>query len=90
MRTLRYRLNRLTRWRLARPTRIEYADVVDHALEDLPDEERFVPCVLPNWDNTPRSGVRGLVYERATPELFRRYLDKGAGEKSGIDPGSTQ
>ena len=70
------RMDRLTRNRWKRPSRIDYADVVKHALEDMPDEARFLPCVLPNWDNTPRSGSRGVVYEGATPRLFRRYLDK--------------
>lgn len=39
---------------------------------DWPD----YPLVLPNWDNTPRSGMRGLVFENATPELFRGHLRK--------------
>lgn len=75
-RNLGQRLHRLTHNRFARPTRIAYADVVDRALEDMPDEMRFLPCVLPNWDNTPRSGLRGVVYENSTPEEFRRYLVK--------------
>ena len=29
------------------------------------------PCILPNWDNTPRSGVNGMVLHGSTPELFR-------------------
>jgi hypothetical protein len=37
---------------------------------DWPD----YPLVLPNWDNTPRSGPRGLVLDGATPERFRRHL----------------
>jgi hypothetical protein len=37
---------------------------------DWPD----YPLVLPNWDNTPRSGMRGLVFENATPDLFRGLL----------------
>jgi hypothetical protein len=32
--------------------------------------------VLPGWDNTPRSGVRGVVYEGETPDMFRQYLQK--------------
>lgn len=32
------------------------------------------PLVLPNWDNTPRAGLDGLVFCNATPELFRRLL----------------
>ncbi len=29
------------------------------------------PCVYPNWDNTPRSGRRGVVLHGATPDKFR-------------------
>jgi len=32
------------------------------------------PITLPNWDNTPRSGGRGLVFQNSTPELFRGHL----------------
>jgi lipopolysaccharide biosynthesis protein len=32
--------------------------------------------VLPNWDNTPRSGTKGLVLQGATPYLFGQYLQK--------------
>jgi hypothetical protein len=67
-------LKKSNRWR--RPTRIQYADVVRHAFHDMPRGERFLPSVLPGWDNTPRSGVRGVVYEGETPELFRQYLQK--------------
>jgi len=35
---------------------------------------RNYPCVVPNWDNTPRSGRRGLVLHESTPELFRIHL----------------
>lgn len=31
---------------------------------------RIQPCVYPNWDNTPRSGRRGVVLHGATPEAF--------------------
>ena len=30
--------------------------------------------MIPNWDNTPRSGLRGLVLHGSTPELFRQHL----------------
>lgn len=62
--------------RLQRPTRIRYADVVRHTLNDLPTDGRALPCVLPNWDNTPRSGTRGVVFEGATPALYADYLRK--------------
>lgn len=70
-----WKLRRLTN-RYRRPTRVAYHNVVAAALEDMPDDPRFLPSVLPNWDNTPRSGPRGVVYEGATPALFEQYLRK--------------
>ncbi len=35
------------------------------------------PTVLPNWDNTPRSGLNGLVLHGSTPELFKTVLRRG-------------
>jgi lipopolysaccharide biosynthesis protein len=37
---------------------------------------RTYPCIVPNWDNTPRSGKNGLVLHGSTPELFRILLRK--------------
>ncbi|MFD2598326.1 glycoside hydrolase family 99-like domain-containing protein [Sphingobacterium corticis] len=34
------------------------------------------PMVLPNWDNTPRSGINGNVIKNATPETLYLQLDK--------------
>ena len=54
-----------------------YSDVVKSAFSEFPADPRFLPCVLPNWDNTPRSGRRGVVFAKSSPELFREYLVKG-------------
>lgn len=35
-----------------------------------------IPCVLPNWDNTPRSGPRGVVMEGCSPVAFGSALDR--------------
>ena len=32
------------------------------------------PSLVHAWDNTPRSGSRGIVYENATPQLFKKML----------------
>ncbi len=63
--------------RLLRPLVYSYNDVVKSAFNEIPADPRFLPCVLPNWDNTPRSGKRGVVFEKSSPELFREYLVKG-------------
>jgi hypothetical protein len=33
-----------------------------------------LPCVVPNWDNTPRTGARGLVLAGASPARFATQL----------------
>ena len=38
------------------------------------DGVRKIPTVVPNWDNTPRIGRRGLVLTGCTPETFREHL----------------
>lgn len=34
------------------------------------------PCVIPNWDNTPRSGRNGLVLTNSSPDLLRLQIRK--------------
>ena len=42
------------------------------------DKRKFpVMIVVPNWDNTARSGQRGRVLRDSTPELFGRHLRDG-------------
>lgn len=36
--------------------------------------EEVVPTILPNWDHSPRSGVRAFIMRNATPEAFRRHV----------------
>ena len=72
LRKLRYRVADLRRL----PTIHQYEHVIDHlVVEPTPGIESF-PCVIPNWDNTPRSGTNGMVLNGSTPELFRKHLRK--------------
>src|SRR5262249_11611209 len=64
------------RWRQL-PTIYDYADVYEELIREQmgdPPEQNRHPCVIPNWDNTPRSGRAGRVLYRSNPELFRRQL----------------
>ena len=42
-----------------------------------------LPCVLPNWDNTPRSGRRGAVLHGSTPALFREMVERAVDAVAG-------
>ena len=52
----------------------DYEDILGILLRDNVVDWPDYPLVLPNWDNTPRTGMRGLVFHNASPELFRRHL----------------
>jgi hypothetical protein len=75
---------------LRRPTIYRYADVsegfVDHRAGPQPNLTRHL-CLVPGWDNTPRSGVNGLVLHDSTPELFRGQVRKAlaVGTKESLD-----
>jgi lipopolysaccharide biosynthesis protein len=57
------------------PTIYEYREVLPgRILEAAGDSHEFYPCILPNWDNTPRSGLDGIVLHDSTPERFRGHV----------------
>jgi lipopolysaccharide biosynthesis protein len=58
-----------------RPEIYDYQELVQNILNEPLDPGEH-PLVIPNWDNTPRSGSRGLVLKNSTPDAFRIYLDK--------------
>jgi lipopolysaccharide biosynthesis protein len=50
-----------------------YADYIAKLITPHTSQQEYYPCLFPNWDNTPRSGMNGLVLEGSTPELFARH-----------------
>jgi lipopolysaccharide biosynthesis protein len=49
----------------------DYGRVLPRLVTDAVREVNVHPCLIPNWDNTPRSGHRGIVLAGSTPELFQ-------------------
>lgn len=84
--TLARRVGRRLRRALAGPLRLEFRDVVQQAFEDSPRDGCFAPCVLAGWDNTPRSGRRGVVFDGFTPELLRQYMRKAVAKTDAYPP----
>jgi len=69
-----------------RPTVYEYEHFIgSQTSETIPGIDNF-PCVIPNWDNTPRSGKNGLVLHGSTPELFRRNLQRALDQMRDAPP----
>ena len=69
-RKLRYRI---ADWQRL-PTIHRYEDAIEHMIANSVAGVESFPCVIPNWDNTARSGRNGMVLQDSTPELFRRHL----------------
>ncbi len=71
-------VNRLTRLRMRAIRKSMGGPEIWPYADDIMDVSRTgptaQPCVYPNWDNTPRSGRRGLVITGATPARFERNV----------------
>jgi lipopolysaccharide biosynthesis protein len=67
--TFRMRLRRKLR---GGPEVWPYADDI---VGTYPLDAHTQPCVYPNWDNTPRSGRRGLAVTGASPAQFQRNVE---------------
>ena len=61
--------------RLGVPTIHDYEKSIKYFLPDALPATRY-PSVINSWDNTPRSGMRGLVLTGATPQLYGKALKK--------------
>ena len=69
------RMRRDREVRRGMPTTYSYADIWSELVHTV-DSGHNYPCLIPNWDNTPRSGANGLVLQDSTPELFARQVEK--------------
>ena len=65
---LRRRIARFPRWV------IDYASLEPYFENHLCDGLTMLPTALPNWDNTPRIGRRGLVLSNSSPDAFAAHL----------------
>ncbi len=61
-----------------RPSHLfKYKECIDSYIDDVDDlKENVIPCIIPNFDHSPRSGANGYVVIDSTPELFREYVRK--------------
>lgn len=58
------------------PCIYDYRDVINNAFHSDTYSDFQHPCVIPNWDNTPRSQRHGVVYNNSSPALFKSHLTK--------------
>jgi hypothetical protein len=61
---------------LSKPNVINYREAMLYFLDRAASEPHSYPCLVPNWDNSPRSGTQAVVLHDSTPELFRKHVRK--------------
>jgi hypothetical protein len=57
------------------PSIHEHKEIIDSILPRKINDIIDYPCVIPNWDNTPRSGSNGLVLTNSSPELMKIQME---------------
>lgn len=60
----------------AKVKHISYDKVWNDILNTNPDNDKMYPGAFVDWDNTPRKGERGSLYDGVTPQKFQKYLSK--------------
>lgn len=55
--------------------RIDIRKIYKH-IEAYEGDEKTFQSTLMQWDNTPRRGAKGLVYENAEPQIFAAHFKK--------------
>jgi hypothetical protein len=58
-----------------KPLIFDYQKSVETFNLNFPNE-KYIPCVFPNWDNSPRSGKKSLIFKNATPTTWQIHLEK--------------
>lgn len=42
--------------------------------------EKYIACVFPNWDNSPRSGKKSMIFKNSTPAAWEKHLKNSIAE----------
>lgn len=69
---------------LKRPYIGLYSDYVKYVTARISDNPRILPCLLPNYDHTPRSGKRGMLLHNSNPQLFGQLLEKTVSKRACV------
>jgi lipopolysaccharide biosynthesis protein len=80
--TLFYKIERHILYRLGyfddlgkrkKPLVIDYFKGLKKINIEFP-HNKFIPCVIPNWDNSPRSGNKSMIFIHSSPKAFYNYF----------------
>lgn len=52
-----------------------YENIIKYFFNEQDKRDNIYPTIIPQWDRTPRSGKKGVVYYNCTPELFGTHVE---------------
>ena len=52
----------------------KYKSIIKHLFIDMDRDEDVYPSIIPNWDRSPRSGRKAVIYTGSTPKLFKEHV----------------
>jgi len=61
---------------LHRPLKLNYSFISKYFIKEIDSSNDIIPTLIPNWDHTPRSGKRGVVFYKSTPSLFKEHVKR--------------
>lgn len=64
----------------------KYKKIIKYLITEKDKEESIYPTIVPNWDRTPRSGRRAVIYSGSTPELFKLHVKNALDAVAGKAP----
>jgi hypothetical protein len=55
-------------------SKFDYSDIMDNWINEKDYQENILPSLVPNWDNSPRSGRNAIILHNSTPERFEKHI----------------
>ena len=52
----------------------KYKEIIKYLTTEYDYQENAYPTAVPQWDRSPRSGKRAVIYYGSTPDLFKEHL----------------
>ena len=50
--------------------RVNYKDYLPFIVTDKEKDRKVIPTIIPQWDHSPRSGLRGTIFVNTSPKYF--------------------
>jgi hypothetical protein len=64
---------RLMRKWFHKPITLEYSKYAQETLRFLEAHPAYTPCLIPNFDHSPRSSYNGLILDNSTPDKWFNF-----------------